>query len=126
MRSWLRSLMIVLAFATGAAYAADTPFTQGGFDALQKSGKPTLVMIHADWCPTCKAQAPILGELLGSPEFKAVNALRVDFDNQKDALKAFKATMQSTLIVYKGGKEVGRSTGDTKKDSITALLKKAI
>ena len=126
MRSWLRSLMFILAFATGAAFAADTPFTQGNFDALQKSGKPTLVMIHADWCPTCKAQAPILGQLLGSPEFKGINALRVDFDSQKDVVKAFKATMQSTLIVYKDGKEVGRSTGDTKKDSITALLKKAV
>jgi len=45
---------------------------------------------------------------------------------QKDVVKNFKVTMQSTLIVFKGGKEVGRSTGDTKKDSIADLLKKAI
>ena len=34
--------------------------------------------------------------------------------------------MQSTLIVFKGGKEVGRSTGDTSKDSIAALLQKTL
>jgi len=93
---------------------------------LKKEGKPILVVIHADWCPTCRAQAPIISELLGMPEYKSLNALRVDFDGQKDVVKAFKVTMQSTLIVYKGGKEVGRSTGDTRKDSIAALLKKAI
>ena len=94
--------------------------------ALQKEGKPTLVSIHADWCPTCKAQAPIIDELLSMPEFKDFKLVRVNFDTQKDAVKMFKATMQSTLIVYKNGKEVGRSTGETKKDSIAALLKKSM
>lgn len=122
----VRSFLLLLAFAAGTAFAGTQSFEQATFDALQKEGKPTLVMIHADWCPTCKAQAPIVLELLSSPEYRAMNALHVDFDQQKNVVKEFKATMQSTLIVFKGGKEVGRSTGDTRKDSIAALLKKAI
>lgn len=33
---------------------------------------------------------------------------------------------QSTLIVFKGKQETGRSTGDTNADSIAALLGKSI
>ena len=83
-------------------------------------------MIHADWCPTCKAQDPPVTELLKTPELQKLTAMRVDFDKQKSVVKAFRASSQSTLIVFKGGKEVGRSTGDTDKDSIAVLLKKAV
>ena len=120
-----RAALLLVSLLAGTAFAAPTGFDQATFDALQKEGNSTLVMIHADWCQTCKAQAPILAELLGSSEYKSLHALRVDFDQQKDAVRNFKATMQSTLIVFKGGKEVGRSTDETKKDSIAALLKKA-
>lgn len=122
----VRSFLFSFSLVSGIAFAGTQAFEQASFDALQKEGKPILVMIHADWCPTCRAQAPIVSGFLSSPEYKSLNALRVDFDQQKDVVKRFKATMQSTLIVFSGGKEVGRSTGDTRKDSIEALLKKAI
>ncbi len=85
-----------------------------------------MVEVTAPWCPTCKAQAPILGELSGQARFKNLQIFKVDFDSQKDVLKSLNVQMQSTLIVFKGGKEVGRSTGDTKKDSIDALQSKAL
>lgn len=126
MFKFIRSLILLQFLVAGTALAADPAFDQAAFDALQQQGKPILVMIHADWCPTCKAQEPIIGELLKTPELQAITALRVDFDKQKTVVKAFKVQYQSTLIVFKGGKEVGRSTGDTRKDSIAALLRKAI
>ena len=126
MLKFIRSLMLLSLFAAGTAVAAEQPFDQASFDALQKQGKPILVMIHADWCPTCKAQKPIVDELLKTPEFQAIAALRVDFDAQKPVVKSFNVQYQSTLIVFKGGREVGRSTGDTKKDRIAALLRKAL
>lgn len=92
----------------------------------QKAGKPILVEITAPWCPTCKAQAPILGELREQPKFKELRVFAVDFDNQKDVVKSLKAQNQSTFIVFKGGQEVGRSVGDTKRESIEALLTKAL
>jgi len=52
--------------------------------------------------------------------------LRVDFDQQKPVVKAFKADRQSTLIVFKDGREVGRSLGDTSEEGIAGLLKKAL
>lgn len=127
MIKYIRALILLpFIFFAGHVLALDTAFDSAKFDALQKEGRPILITIHADWCPTCKAQAPILSELLKTPELQKITALRVDFDGQKDVVKGFKATMQSTIIVFKGGTEVGRSVGDTKKESIAALLKKAI
>jgi hypothetical protein len=44
----------------------------------------------------------------------------------KPAVKQFGARMQSTLIVYKGANEQGRSVGDTDQASISALLDKSL
>jgi thioredoxin 1 len=117
---WMACLLAMPVLAIGQR------FDQASFDSLLKAGKPTLVMIHADWCSTCRAQQPVVSNLLKSPEFSGVTALRVDFDAQKDVVKSFKVVQQSTLILFKAGREVGRSTGDTREESIEALLRRAL
>ena len=117
---------LALAAAVPALALQATKFSAGALADAQKSGKPVLVEIHAPWCPTCKAQAPILDKLLGSEKFKAFQTLAIDFDSQKADVKALNATTQSTLIVYKGDKEVGRSVGVTDAAAIEALLAKAL
>ena len=77
-------------------------------------------------CPSCRAQKPILSALFAQPKFKDLTVLRVDFDTQKKEVRRFGANMQSTLIVFKGREEVGRSVGETKAGAIAALLDKAI
>ncbi|EIC28557.1 MULTISPECIES: thioredoxin family protein [Methylomicrobium] len=122
---FLRSL-ILLGLLTGTAAASEEAFTQTAFDRLQQQGAPILVWIHADWCPTCRAQEPVLKELLEQEEFKPIRALRVDFDRQKEIVKAFKVLKQSTLIVFKGGKEVDRNLGVTREQDIADFLRKAL
>jgi thioredoxin 1 len=102
------------------------PFSAEAFKAAQASGSPILVEIHADWCPTCKAQNPILDKLTADPKFRDLKIFRVDFDAMKPVVKQFGAQMQSTLIVFKGTAEQGRSVGDTKEASIAALLDKSL
>ena len=106
--------------------AMEAPFTQDAFTAAQKAGKPILVDITAPWCPTCAAQKPILNKLAAEPAFKDMVILRVDFDSRKDVVRALNARSQSTLIVYRGANEVGRSVGDTNEASIAALLRKGL
>ena len=130
LRSFLSRLLLVLlawsAAGAGAALAAGKPFDAAAFAALQKAERPILVFIHADWCPTCKAQDPLLGELLKQPEFQSFAALKVNFDKQKKVVQGFGVRYQSTLIVFHGTREVGRSTGDTDKGSIAALMRQAL
>lgn len=124
--------ILLAAFAVGplligtAAGAAEMRYTPAAFEAAQKAGKPILVHITAPWCTTCAAQKPILAKLEADPKFRDLQVFDVDFDSRKDVVKQFRATMQSTLITYKGANETGRSAGETKPEAISSLLDKAI
>ena len=64
-------LGLAASLVAGPAFAGEkATYSKPAFEAAQKAGKPILVEIAASWCPTCKAQAPILGELRGQPRFK--------------------------------------------------------
>ena len=84
-------------------------------------------MSTATWCSTCKATGAAGGSpLLKEPKFKELVLLHVDFDKQKAVPGANSMCReQSTFVVFKGGTEVGRSTGDTDKASIEKLFEKA-
>lgn len=126
MKHLISVFALFITLFSSSVMAEPQAYTQAAFDALQKEGKPTLVEVHATWCSTCRTQAPIINSLLKEPEFSGITALRVDYDDQEDVLASFKVRRQSTLIVFKNGKEVGRSTGDTSRVSISKLLQKAL
>lgn len=110
-----------------AVMAADIkPFETAAFEAAQKEGRPIVVDIAASWCPTCKAQKPIIQSLAADAAFDEMIVFEVDFDSQKDVVRSLDARMQSTLIAYDGSTETGRSVGDTKPDSIKALFTSAL
>ena len=110
--------------AMPASAGGSVSYSESVFEAALASGAPVLVAIHASWCPTCAAQTPIIEGLL-SGRFKEMKEIRVDFDAQTDVVRKLGANMQSTLIVFRNGQEVGRSVGDTDPASIEALLAKA-
>lgn len=102
------------------------PFNQQEFDQLTKGGKPVVLDVSAPWCPTCKAQKPIIDGLMKQPAYKDVTLMTIDFDSAKPTLKAFKVGSQSTIIAFKGDKEVGRSVGDTTPAGLEGLVKKTV
>jgi thiol:disulfide interchange protein len=126
MFKYFRNIFILFIFTISSAFAIGEAFDQARFDQLIKEGKPILVAVHADWCTTCRAQDMLLKDLLKTPPYDNFRVLRIDFDKQKEAMHAFKVQMRSTLIVFKDGKEVGRSTADTDKDSVALMLRKAL
>ena len=120
-------VLLVVAVTASLAMAGEIkPYSQQEFDQLTAEGKPVLLDISATWCPTCKQQKPIIESLMKQPAYKDVTTLTIDFDANKPTLKKFKVTSQSTLVAFKGAKEVGRSVGDTNPDGIEGLIKKAV
>ena len=115
-----------LAAADDASANAPQPFTQAAFDAARTAGKPVFVDTYATWCDICARQMPIIDKLLGEPKYKDLVTFRVNFDKQKDVMRELNARVQSTLIVYRGGKEVGRSVGETQPEWIDDLMAKAM
>ena len=118
--------LVAILPSTGAFSFESQPFTPQAFETAQQSGNQILVEIHAPWCPICKAQGPILSDLLADAKRKDMKVFRIDFDSQKADVRKLRAQSQSTLIVFKGTSEVGRSVGDTNRKSVAALLDKAI
>ncbi len=105
------------------AFASDfKAYNKAEFDKLVDSGQPVLVHVHADWCPTCKRQLSVLGPMLKDPANAKVTAVTVNFDTETAFKQANKVGGQSTLIVYKGGKEVSRSVGATDVAAIGGLI----
>lgn len=116
---------LVAGGARAASFPEETPFTPAAFSAAQKAGDPILVHVTAPWCTTCAAQKPIVDALRKRPDFANLKVFNVDFDTQKPLLRKLGVQMQSTLIVYKGARETGRSSGETEPGAIRALLTKA-
>lgn len=125
-RQTLLALAASIAFAQMATAGTMAPYTKEAFAAAQKAGKPIIVDIHADWCPVCKAQAPTLAAIAADPKFENLAVFKVNFDKQKDDVRSFNASRQSTLIAFNGGKETARSVGVTAAKEIRALADTAL
>lgn len=109
-------------FAISSTSIAAPAFEAGAFQRAQAAGKTILVDVAASWCPVCQKQRPIVQSI--EKERPTLVVFEVDFDTAKDVLKRFRVQYQSTLIVFKGSKEVGRSTGETDPAQIRALIAK--
>lgn len=127
----LRLLSSALALSFGVLLAgpvlaaSEAPFTEQAFVAAQQGGRPILVDISAWWCPVCAKQRPIVERLSKDRAFQDLVILRVNYDSQKDVVRQMRAQKQSTLVVFHGKREVGRSVGETNAEKIKALLLEA-
>ncbi len=69
---------------------------------------------------------PLLQSLIGEKRFKDAAAFQVDYDSQRDFLRVHRVRWQSTLIVFKGVHEKGRSVADLEEASVIRLLERAL
>ncbi len=117
---------LLCSLAASLAMAAEVPYNQAKFDAARAAGQTVAVVFHADWCPTCRAQAPVLKELVDAPEMKSLTLYVADFDTEKALRNALHVNQQSTIVVFKGKQETARSTGETQKGALQTFLRGAI
>lgn len=110
------------AFAFATTALAIEPYTQEAFDSAQSQNRPILVEIAADWCPTCQRQGEVIGQLQGGQRFDGLAVFRVDYDDQREVVRQFRATTQSTLIAFRGENETARAAGITSEIDIAALI----
>lgn len=96
-------------------------FTDKEFDAQVGSGV-TLVDFHASWCGPCRTLAPVLETVAKEMDGKATVG-KVDIDSEQQTASRFQITSVPTMILFKGGKEVGRLIGLRSADVIKDFIK---
>jgi thiol-disulfide isomerase/thioredoxin len=108
-----------LTLASPPASARDfTPYTPASLDRALSSGAPVIIHVHARWCPVCRRQAPILESLLDEPRLSAVQAIRIDYDLDRELAGRLYARHQATVLVMAAGKVVAASVSDTDPDTL--------
>ncbi len=101
------------------------PYDQSAVQKLIASGKPVVLHVYAPWCLQCRAQASILSKLEPDARLSKISFFRVAYDDQKDVVAALNCP-RSTVIAYKGGKEVSRMSWGMAQDDVVRVLDAAL
>ena len=104
-------------------FLVDRPVKVNGEDfdrTVLASDAPVLVDFHAEWCGPCKILAPMLDELAAA-DVGRILFTKVDTDQAQDVAARYAIRSVPTVVVFRGGQEVGRSVG-IMMDEIRALL----
>ena len=96
-------------------------FTSATFEQAIAGDKPVLVDFWATWCGPCRMIAPVIEEVAGEFEGRAVVG-KVDVDEEPGLAQRFGVMSIPTLIVMKGGKVVEQAVGARGKADVAAMI----
>lgn len=123
-------LLAAAALIPATAFAAPLAYEPGLVDRELAAGKTVFLDFKASWCSTCAAQGRVLEALKAeTPAYEAaITFIDVDWDTYKraDITQRLNIPRRSTLVVLKGGEELGRIVAGTGRDEIKALLDTAL
>ncbi len=91
------------------------------FDEAINSDKPVLVDFWAEWCGPCKMIGPVVEELAGEYEGKAVIA-KLNVDENPQVTARFGVRSIPTLLVFKNGQVVDKQVGAVPKSVLSQKI----
>lgn len=91
-------------------------------DQVLNSDKPVLVDFWAEWCGPCRMVGPIVEELAGDYEGKAVVG-KVNVDENQGVAAQFGIRNIPTLLIFKNGEIVDKQVGVAPKNVLEGKLK---
>ncbi len=124
-------IFIFCLFTFGAnAMEKKTTFDKELFNKAQSEGKIVIVSSWIKYCSSCANQMKVLQQAkkegkLSDIKFDNIEYFSFDVTNSEIA-NLFDVKYQTALLIFKDGREVYRSLGETTKDLIYEALKASI
>ena len=91
------------------------------YTQIVNSAPAVLVEFYASWCPHCQRMMPIVDQIKELLQGKA-KVYQYDIDHNQDLAKENEVESIPTFIVYSGGKEQWRHTGEMDASELLAKI----
>ncbi len=117
-------IFVILLPLKAFSFEKTTNFTFEKFKNAQKQNKTIVVNSWYKYCGTCKAQSKVFADAL--KDFKNVEFLFYDQTKYEEIAKSLNIKYWSTIVVFKGKKEIAREIGLVEKEDIYRIINKAI
>lgn len=95
------------------------------FKDIIHGDKPVLVDFFATWCGPCKVMSPTV-EALGKELVGQARILKIDVDKNEAVANLYRIQSVPTLIIFKKGEIVWRTSGVMEKGGLLEQIKKFI
>jgi len=95
--------------------------TSADFDQVVAGDQPVLVDFWAPWCGPCRMIAPVIEEIAGEFEGRAVVG-KVNVDEEPGLAQRFGVMSIPTLVILKGGRVVEQAVGARGRADVAAML----
>ena len=102
-----------------------TEINSENFDQKIKNSSVAIIDIWAEWCGPCKQLSPIIDEVSSELGDKVVVG-KMDADANLDFVKTLNVRNIPTILYYKNGEVVERTSGLKTKNEILSIVNKLL
>jgi len=96
-------------------------FSKDSFDAALEQGGLMMVDFWAEWCGPCKMLGPVIDQIAGDYEGRAVIG-KVNVDEEQELAMRYGVMSIPTVIFFKDGEEIKRQVGLMPPAAFTEIL----